>query len=110
MKCPQCLDDALHATCDKDTRRVLHKKLSIVCNTWPLGTGGDTCTDICVCGHPWLETAGEDYCLWRAGETDVERQERRNYPTVEDWLIINNRGPLSERRGRWSVIKSSRRS
>lgn len=61
--------------------------LSIVLNTAPMPL--DTYRlrkEGCVCGHPWLETAHEDYILWRSGERDGARQTLRGYLSVFEWI------------------------
>lgn len=57
--------------------------LSVVCNTWPVYS--DKWKGKCCCGHPWLKTATEDYVRRQEGESDQEREYRRNYPTIRLW-------------------------
>lgn len=89
MLCPVCLERVLDDAQEPgrgDIWDAVAKMYSIVLNT---SSGGDIeyliRTDECVCGHPWLETAHEDYVLWMAGESDEERRARRNYPSVSAW-------------------------
>ena len=86
MLCPSCIMKrypALYQT-KEHVRAACDKMLSIVCNTQPPNPSFVPID--CVCGHPWLETAHEDYILWKAGETDEERQTRRGYPSILEWV------------------------
>lgn len=90
LPCPACLLRDRHRTSvyDVDRKRSINRMLSVVCNTWPPDTLLVNLEE-CFCGHPWLETAQEDYERWLNGETDAERVERRGYPTVQEWKTSN---------------------
>ncbi len=87
LPCPSCLLKAKDSTSvyNADAKHKLDRMLSVVCNTWPPGTAPPMDLEECLCGHPWLVTAQEDYERWLQGETDAERQERRGYPTIAEW-------------------------
>lgn len=91
LMCPVCLQKRTHLASTNHSDififdRVLHgyySMLSVVCNTWP--PYSDKWEGKCCCGHPWLKTATEDYVRWQNGESDFERQCRREYPTIRLW-------------------------
>ncbi len=64
------------------------EELSVLCNMVPAGSNLELLNH-CLCGHPYLATAHEDYERWNYGkedgETDAERAERTGYPTLQEW-------------------------
>lgn len=95
LRCPACLRTLVGRIVNPDNvlSKAYTQQLSVVCNTWPPGTM-EADIDHCCCGHPWLETAQEDYAAWLNGETDDERVERRGYPTVAEWRAHQIRTPM----------------
>ena len=91
MPCPPCLLKARNSTSvyNVDRKHEIDRAMSVVCNTWPPVTVPMNLEECC-CGHPWLETAQEDYAAWVDGETDTEREERRGYPTIAEWRAQQN--------------------
>ena len=89
LPCPSCIgikEDFFKKIGATKHTIACQKALSTVLNTVPGLDEFLYYKSMCMCGHPWLKTATEDYELFRNGETDVERQARRQYPTVSEWL------------------------
>lgn len=86
FSCPYCMFRFRNNTLDSQRRWEIDKTLSAICNTWPTGTNPAFLNKHCVCGHPWLKTAGEDYARYMRGETDEQRDKRNKYPSVEEWF------------------------